>query len=150
MNRRKGFTLVELMVVVVIVALLAALLIPMLTARVEAAKWAEGKAAAGTIATALRAYVVEKYELEPVPSTGIVINDIDEFMNRADLTGKYFDYSNYSIADVVYDPGVSTTGGYVVEYTIRVTAPDTTWEKQNYYLTHEGIWSETAPGGGGG
>ena len=64
MKSRKGFTLVELMVVVVIVALLAALLIPMLTARVEAARWSEGKAAAGTIATALRAYIIEKAELE--------------------------------------------------------------------------------------
>ena len=41
MKSRKGFTLVELMVVVVIVALLAALLIPMLTARIEAARWSE-------------------------------------------------------------------------------------------------------------
>ena len=64
MKNRKGFTLVELMVVVVIVALLAALLIPMLTARIEAARWSEGRAAAGTIATALRAYIIEVAELE--------------------------------------------------------------------------------------
>jgi prepilin-type N-terminal cleavage/methylation domain-containing protein len=83
MKSRKGFTLVELMVVVVIVALLAALLIPMLTARIEAARWSEGKAAAGTIATALRAYVIERAELEP--SLNVTDIKIEDFMNPADL-----------------------------------------------------------------
>ncbi|HUV67456.1 MAG TPA: prepilin-type N-terminal cleavage/methylation domain-containing protein, partial [Sedimentisphaerales bacterium] len=59
MKSRKGFTLIELMVVVLIVAVLAAVLIPMLTARLEAARWSEGKAGAGTIATSVRAMAAE-------------------------------------------------------------------------------------------
>ena len=150
MKSRKGFTLVELMVVVVIVALLAALLIPMLTQRIEAAKWSEGKAAAGTIATALRAYVVEKYELEPVPTTGISITDVTEFMNAADLNGKYFKYGNYILSNVTYNPGQTGTSDtdYVVTYTIQVTQPTTgSWTMGPYYLTHKGIWSDVAPTG---
>ena len=54
----KGFTLIELMVVILIVAILGAVAIPMYRAKVDAAKWSEGKATMGTIATALRVYIV--------------------------------------------------------------------------------------------
>jgi type IV pilus assembly protein PilA len=153
MNRRKGFTLVELMVVVVIVALLAALLIPMLTARIEAARWSEGKAAAGTIATALRAYVVERAELEPSLDVADII--ISDFMNPADLTGKYFQYTgegtDYALTNVTYDSSVQTGGGYVLTYTITVNPgtaqesagnPPTKWTKAGYQLTETGEWIE--------
>ncbi|MFC1604106.1 prepilin-type N-terminal cleavage/methylation domain-containing protein [Planctomycetota bacterium] len=147
MKSRKGFTLVELMVVVVIVALLAALLIPMLTARIEAAKWSEGKAGAGTIATALRAYAIEKAELEPGGGTGPITltNGIEDFMNPADLHGKYFDYIDYSITNIAYNPGNVGTTDYVITYTITVAKPDTSWTKGPYSLDHLGQWTE---GGG--
>ena len=56
---RKGFTLVELMIVILIVAILAAVAIPLMTGRIDAAKWSEAKAAMGTIATGVRAYYAE-------------------------------------------------------------------------------------------
>jgi prepilin-type N-terminal cleavage/methylation domain-containing protein len=148
MKSRKGFTLVELMVVVVIVALLAALLIPMLTARIEAARWSEGKAAAGTIATALRAYVIERAELEPTLAVGDIV--ISDFMNPADLTGKYFQYTaegtDYALTNVDYTPDVVAPGGYVLTYTITVTpgSKDTNvkWTKTGYTLTETGEWTE--------
>jgi type IV pilus assembly protein PilA len=149
MKSRKGFTLVELMVVVVIVALLAALLIPMLTARVEAARWSEGKAAAGTIATALRAYVIEKAELDPagLPAGGTM--NINEFMNEADLTGKYFTYNDYALSNVTYTPGTTGSGNYVITYTVTVspgTGPSVTgtnfWTKPGYTLNERGEWQE--------
>ena len=150
MKSKKGFTLVELMVVVVIVALLAALLIPMLTLRIEAARWAEGKAGAGTIATALRAYIVEVAELEPdVDVTDITI---EMFMNPADLNGKYFERDNYELVsdDIVYTPNATGTA-YVVEYTINITPGSmqetlgydaTQWTKGGYTLDHKGGWTE--------
>ena len=138
---RRGFTLVELMVVVVIVALLAALLIPVLTARIEAAKWSEGKSGAGTIATALRAYVIERVELENQEVTGLT--DISRFMNPADLTGKYFTSEDYELSNVEYNPGETAIGGYVVEYTITVSRPDgEDWEKTAYSLDHTGTWTD--------
>ena len=150
MKSKKGFTLVELMVVVVIVALLAALLIPMLTARVEAARWSEGKAAAGTIATALRAYVIEKAELDPagIPAGGTML--ISEFMNEADLTGKYFISSDYTVTGVSYSPGTTGVGNYVITYTITVTPGNgpsvptsgTFWTKPGYTLNELGQWQE--------
>ena len=141
MKSRKGFTLVELMVVVVIVALLAALLIPMLTARIEAARWSEGKAAAGTIATTLRAYVIERAELDPDNAADIQLQD---FFNLADLTGKYFTASDYTLADVIYQPDTTGTGEYVIEYTITVDQGNDTvkWTKVGFSLDHTGVWKE--------
>jgi type IV pilus assembly protein PilA len=151
MKSRKGFTLVELMVVVVIVALLAALLIPMLTARIEAARWSEGKAAAGTIATALRAYIIERAELEPggVGSVGDIV--LTDFMSLGDLTGKYFTGADYSVDVTSYNPSAGEDE-YVVVYTVTVskgTGPSATadmWTKEGYTLDNLGIWTEvTAP-----
>ena len=145
MKSRKGFTLVELMVVVVIVALLAALLIPMLTARIEAARWSEGKAGAGTIATALRAYVIERAELEPTLAVAAI--QIQDFMNLADLTGKYFLSSDYVLSDITYTPTNVGAGEYVIGYTITVnpgTGPSATtgWTKGGYTLDETGEWTE--------
>ena len=148
MRNQRGFTLVELMVVVVIVALLAALLIPMLTARIEAAKWSEGKSGAGTIATALRAYVIELVELEGGTATGFT--DITRFMNPSDLHGKYFDIDDYALTNVTYTPNETTPGGYVITYTITVSKPtEQDWEKLGYTLDHTGIWTEVSSGGSG-
>ena len=144
MKLKEGFTLVELMVVVVIVALLAALLIPVLTARVEAAKWSEGKSAAGTIATALRAYVIERTELEGLPVTGFT--DISRFMSESDLKGKYFTYGDYVLTDVEYNPAAGAEE-YTIEYTITVNKPtlQTDWKKSGYILDHTGTWTEITP-----
>ena len=86
MNRRKGFTLVELMVVILIVSILAAVAIPILRGRIDAAKWSEGKAMMGSIATAIRAYAAEKGPTGTIPTT---LQDIG-FTTLTDLDGTYF------------------------------------------------------------
>jgi prepilin-type N-terminal cleavage/methylation domain-containing protein len=60
MKSRKGFTLIELMVVILIVGILAAVAIPLMRGRIDSAKWSEGKSIMGTIATGLRAHLAEK------------------------------------------------------------------------------------------
>jgi len=122
MTKNKGFTLIELMVVILIVAILAAVLAPMLTGRIREAKWTEGKAGAGTISTALRAYLAEVAGDNVVavipptmssPFTTIGVLD-------SDLAGKYFVASNYAVSGITYTP---TTGA--MTYVITVTAPAT-------------------------
>jgi prepilin-type N-terminal cleavage/methylation domain-containing protein len=140
MKNRSGLTLIELMVVVLIVAVLAAILIPLLTARIESARWSEGKAGAGTIATAIRALYAEIGEESevnfPEGST-----DVGDFCNPEDLQGKYFEFGDYAIGDVALSDGL-----YPVIYTITVNAPADspyTWRVATITLDETGVWSRT-------
>ncbi len=99
-NSRKifsAFTLVELMVVILIAAILAAVAVPIYRARVDAAKWSEGKAIMGTIATAIRAWCAERgpdYS-GPKPST---LADLG--FSTGDCTGNYFSDSDFTVINV--------------------------------------------------
>jgi type IV pilus assembly protein PilA len=110
MKSRKGFTLIELMIVVVIVAVLAAVVVPLLLSRVERAKYSEGKAVAGQIATAVRTYAVEA---DTVSATPVLTTDLGFKSNELD--SKYFDQDGMSIA------GVAVSASGQVSYVITLT-----------------------------
>jgi prepilin-type N-terminal cleavage/methylation domain-containing protein len=113
MNGKRGFTMVELMVVVLIVGILAAVAVPLMSGRIDASKWSEGKAAMGTIASALRAYAAEKGSFSSTPSLseiGISDNDLD---------GTYFTHEAYAITSA------SASAGQV-SFVITCTAADST------------------------
>jgi len=134
MCKRKGFTLVELMVVILIVAILAAVAIPIMRGRIDAAKWSEGKAIMGTIATSIRAYVAEKNE--PLANFDDVTQSALGFLD-ADLTGTYFDQADFS-----------WTGSYDVptndlQFTITATAGTGISSPTQVTLNHLGEWVET-------
>jgi prepilin-type N-terminal cleavage/methylation domain-containing protein len=59
MNNKKGFTLIELIIVIVIVGVLTAVSVPIYAGYVQRAKWAEGKALAAAILTAQKVYYSE-------------------------------------------------------------------------------------------
>jgi prepilin-type N-terminal cleavage/methylation domain-containing protein len=133
----KGFTLVELMVVVLIVAVLAAVLAPYLTARLEAARWSEGKAGCGTLATALRASWAEHGEEDWDAAT-----DPEAYLTIGDLRGKYFSVGDYTIIF-----GAPDLPQYPITYTISVSQPTAptvivNWTKAGYSLDHTGKWTE--------
>jgi len=58
-NKSKGFTLVELMVVVIIVGILAAVAVPIYRQNVKRAMASEGSALLGSVLTAERVYFAE-------------------------------------------------------------------------------------------
>ena len=137
--KNRGFTLIELMVVVLIVAVLAAILFPYMTARLEAARWSEGKAGAGALATAIRAMWAEKgaesFDFTTTPEPAY-------YLDESDLRGKYFSIDDYSMT--ISAPGALETE-YPIYYTITVSAPTDgkyKWRITSYTLDYKGNWTE--------
>jgi type IV pilus assembly protein PilA len=142
MKKRKGFTLIELMVVIFIVGILAAVAIPIMRGRIDAAKWSEGKAGAGSIRTAARAFCAERGPNWGGVWANVTLYDLG-FTNLVDgaggddLDGKYFTNEAYALAFTAYDT-----------YTITVTAvdsisPDKPTSPASMALNQDGTWTET-------
>ena len=111
MKAKKGFTLIELMVVVLIVSILAAVAIPILRGRIDAAKWSEGKAMMGSIGTSIRAYAAEKGPSGALPTTLGVSNTglgFDITSTPCDLDGTYFSVGDFGFTCATLDPLVFT------------------------------------------
>lgn len=135
MESRKGFTLIELMVVILIVGILAAVAIPIMRGRVDSAKWSEGKSGMGTIATALRAYAAEKGATGTYPPSLTNLGFI-----ASDLHGTYFTIANYSITAAAFvainDPQLT--------FTIQCTNVGTGISSPTQItLNQAGVWVET-------
>ena len=136
MKRRKGFTLIELMVVILIVGILAAVAIPIMKGRIDSAKWSEGKSGAGTVGTALRAYAAEKGAAGTYPPTLTQLG-----FSASDLKGTYFAIANYAITAAAYTVGATPE----LTFTITVTAPASISHPTAVTLDQAGTWTETNP-----
>lgn len=99
MKSNKGFTMVELMVVVLIVGILAAVAVPLMSGRIDSSKWSEAKSAMGTIASALRSYAAEKGSFASAPSLA------DIGISTNDLNGTYFSSGAYAISSAAASNG---------------------------------------------
>ena len=102
MRSRKGFTMIELMVVVLIVGILAAIAVPLLSGRIDSSKWSEAKAAMGTIGSALRAYAAEKGDFAAAPTFAAI------GLANSDLDGTYFSHDAYIITSASASTGQVT------------------------------------------
>ncbi|OQA00197.1 MAG: Fimbrial protein precursor [Planctomycetes bacterium ADurb.Bin401] len=132
MKSRKGFTLIELMVVILIVGILAAVAIPLMRGRVDSAKWSEGKSVAGTIATSLRAYAAEK------GGQGAWANPTlaNLGFTTGDLQGTYFASTNYS-----WTTSYDETANPPLTFTITVTKPASITSGTDLTLNEVGVFS---------
>lgn len=95
--KQQGFTLVELMIVVIIVGILAAVAIPMYTGATEKAKATECVATLGTIRSAMRNYYAEHITYVNANFTDgarVTNGDILE-VSDVDLNGRYFSTECY-------------------------------------------------------
>ena len=118
MRSKKGFTLVELMVVILIVGILASVAVPIMRGRIDSAKWSEANAAAGSIATGIRAYAAEKGTAGFVAATvngSLTAGNSALGLANMDLDGTYFSDACYVVSGAAYD-----TDG--LSFVITVTA----------------------------
>jgi len=72
-NKKKGFTLIELIVVIVIIAIIAAIAVPALTRYIESANVRAAQAMAHNIQVVLQAEVTDFYNSDPflsIPTSG--------------------------------------------------------------------------------
>jgi prepilin-type N-terminal cleavage/methylation domain-containing protein len=128
---RSGFTLIELMTVIMIVAILAAVAVPLMRGRIDSAKWSEGKAIMCTIATALRAYGAEKGEAGTWPPSLTQLGFV-----AGDLTGTYF-----VDADFTWVTSYVVTADPPLTFTISCTPSTTTLVPPTVTLNNTGTWT---------
>jgi prepilin-type N-terminal cleavage/methylation domain-containing protein len=102
MKKFCGFTLIELMVVILIVAVLAAAAVPLMRGRIDRSKWTEANAAAGSIRTAMKAYLMETGNTVTGSLTNASVQQALEIQS-GDLTGSYFVAADYQIDSVSAD-----------------------------------------------
>jgi prepilin-type N-terminal cleavage/methylation domain-containing protein len=136
MTTRKGFTLIELMVVVLIVGILAAASIPLMRGRIDSAKWAEANATAGTIKSAVRVYFAEHNgdttAVKGKLSTATIQTALG--FTDGDLTGTYFIPGDYEVTAVDATSGIAT----VVVTSSQANAPKPAGSKKT--LGVDGSW----------
>ena len=96
MKINSGFSLVELMIVIVIIGVLAAVAVPIYSNNILKAKMSEADGALGGIRTKLRVYYGENGEY-PDATDAYVIDEFWHVMPEGELTGKYFYDSSYTV-----------------------------------------------------
>lgn len=110
-NKKKGFTLVELIVVLVILAILAALLVPALTGYIDRAKEKQIIAETRQCVMAAQTIADEQYALETADISTYINTNQSDVTDLADVTG--------TVSDVTVD-----TSGHVTDLKFTKTGGD--------------------------
>lgn len=90
------------MVVILIVGVLAAAAVPLMRGRIDRSKWTEANAAAGSIRTAMKTYLMETGNTVTGSLTDASVQQALGIQS-GDLTGSYFVAEDYNIDSVSID-----------------------------------------------
>jgi len=126
-KKDKGFTLTELLIVIIIIGILAALALPQLNKSKEYAIGKEAVANLKLIAAAEKIYRMEANAYFPIPAGSRDITDINSYLRLSIPSGtsKNWDYSVNSITNVSTATRFSGSSSGCT-YTIGFTADEPT------------------------
>ncbi|MFB6275910.1 MAG: prepilin-type N-terminal cleavage/methylation domain-containing protein [Halothece sp.] len=97
---QEGFTLLELLIVILILGILSAVALPSLLAQVDKARYAEAKLQMGTVARKLKAYYLEQGHFPPDVYPNISPSGISDFPQTSDgiipFNSRY-DYESWDV-----------------------------------------------------
>jgi len=134
-NNDRGFSLLELLVVIVIIGVLVAIAMPIYGSSVKKAKQAEADVALGSIRTQLRIYHAE-YDGYPDGLEASVMDADWSYFKEGELCGSYFSDDCYSYSKIGNDWYLlKCAGGETLDY-------DRT-------LDQDGNFGQAVSGGGG-
>jgi len=122
--------MVELLTVIFIVVILAAVAVPILRSQIDAAKWAEGKSIAGSIATALHTYVAGCDTIGNWNETTLTARTLG--FGPGDLKGGYF--------DTVHFQWILNYDGSNETFTVKVLRPPEISAPAFITLDESGNW----------
>jgi len=130
----KGFTLVEVVVVILLVSILAAASVPLMQGRLDSAKWAEGKALMGSIAKALRVHAATEGDDFVTTPTLEELGFEDKALMGTYFKGRESANGDFTWAIHQHDP---------IRYTITATAPSGIRSPVRMVLDQTGEFTES-------
>jgi len=134
MERHKGLTLIELMIVIIIIGILAAVSIPIMQGRIDSARWSEGRAIMGIISRAVRTHIGEHgNNFTPVPTLSQL------GFEPGDLDGTYFTGGESGTNDFSW----VINSNNPINFLITATAPPGISSPSQITLNQAGVFTET-------
>ena len=105
MHRNKGFTLVEILIVVIILGILAAIVIPQFTEASNDARESALRSDLQTLRSQIELYKIQHLDRYPSQDEGEVVGDMDAAEFVTDLTGKTNQAGTTDVGDGALDYG---------------------------------------------